>query len=454
MNNLPDMVYRNEAGFTSLKPQAHAVSRFCGTRHKKAAWHHIRAGANFLAMKTAVNHGETGGRCARSVATQIPFPMRAVWVLALLVCAAYALPGHAAALYQCSGAQGETVFTSHPSEYHGCKWVSGPRHSSPKPAAARPDEAKAVPASLVRTSSTPMQSSRPVQKEVKANPAVIQITPLQAPSAPVVSALPSAQGVLPIAKPWPMAVMDALATVWLPKLLEPSQPEPAAPARSSFVQPASASTKAPLSASVDGASPAPKRGAVYRITRKDGTVEYTNIAARAQGANATTLFTYIITCYACNLRSRVDWNTVALHLHDYGNAIHAAAAKNGVSEALLRAIIHAESAFNPRALSYKGAQGLMQLMPGTAADMGVTDAFDATQNISGGAKYLAQLLRDFNGNATLAAAAYNAGEGAVRKYNGVPPYDETQVYVKRVAILRDRYLKALHPAALAAAGVQ
>src|SRR5690348_3470762 len=201
MNNLPDMVYRNEAGFTSLKPQAHAVSRFCGTRHKKAAWHHIRAGANFLAMKTAVNHGETGGRCARSVATQIPFPMRAVWVLALLVCAAYALPGHAAALYQCSGAQGETVFTSHPSEYHGCKWVSGPRHSSPKPAAARPDEAKAVPASLVRTSSTPMQSSRPVQKEVKANPAVIQITPLQAPSAPVVSPLPSEQGVVPISKP-------------------------------------------------------------------------------------------------------------------------------------------------------------------------------------------------------------------------------------------------------------
>ena len=400
-------------------------------------------------MKTAVNHGETGGRCVRSVATQIPFSMRAVWVLALLVCAAYALPGHAAALYQCSGVQGEMVFTSHPSEYHGCKWVSGPRHSA-KPAAAGPDEDKAVPASLVRTPSTPMQPSKPV----KANPAVIQITPLQAPSAPVVSALPSAQGVLPITKPWPMAVMDALATVWLPKLLEPSQPEPAAPSRSSLVQPASASTKAPLSASVDAASPAPKRGAIYKITRKDGTIEYTNIAARAQGANATTLFTYIITCYACNVHSRVNWNTVALHLNDYDDAIHAAAAKSGVGEALLRAIIHAESGFNPRALSYKGAQGLMQLMPGTAADMGVSDAFDAAQNIGGGARYLAQLLKDFNGNATLAAAAYNAGEGAVRKYNGVPPYDETQVYVKRVAILRDRYLKALHPAALAAAGVQ
>jgi soluble lytic murein transglycosylase-like protein len=380
--------------------------------------------------------------------------LRRAFACALLVCAGFALPARANALYRCNGSQGETIFTSHPSEYHGCKWVSGPRHSSPKPAAARPGEAKAVPASLVQTSSTPMQPSESARKEVKANPAVIQITPLQAPAAPVVSTLPSAQGVLQIAKPWPMAVMDALATVWLPKLLEPSPPEPAAPARSSLAQPAPASTKAPLSASVDAASPAPKRGAVYRITRKDGTVEYTNIAARAQGANATTLFTYIITCYACSLHSRVDWNTVALHLNDYGDAIHAAAAKNGVSEALLRAIIHAESAFNPRALSYKGAQGLMQLMPGTASDMGVTDAFDAAQNIGGGAKYLGQLLHDFNGNAMLAAAAYNAGEGAVRKYNGVPPYDETRIYVKRVAILRDRYLKALHPAALAAAGVQ
>jgi len=106
-------------------------------------------------------------------------------------------------------------------------------------------------------------------------------------------------------------------------------------------------------------------------------------------------------------------------------------------------VIHAESAFNPMAMSNKGAQGLMQLMPGTAGDLGVSDAFDAAQNIDGGARYLAQLLRDFNGDVKLAAAAYNAGEAAVQKYGGVPPYDETQVYVARVQQLRDRYQKAL-----------
>jgi len=257
--------------------------------------------------------------------------------------------------------------------------------------------------------------------------------------------------VLQIAKPWPMAVMDTIATNLLPKLLESSQPQPAPASSASSSSTRPTRSDAPVTAS---AVPAPRRGAVYKITRADGSIEYTNIASRAQGTNATMLFTYIITCYACNVHSRINWNTVALHLNEYDDVIRDAAARNGVSEALLRAVIHAESAFNPRALSYKGAQGLMQLMPGTAADMGVTDAFDAAQNISGGAKYLAQLLRDFNGNVEFATAAYNAGEAAVRKYNGVPPYDETQVYVKRVAILRDRYLKALHPAALAAAGAQ
>jgi soluble lytic murein transglycosylase-like protein len=81
----------------------------------------------------------------------------------------------------------------------------------------------------------------------------------------------------------------------------------------------------------------------------------------------------------------------------------------------------------------------MQLMPGTASDMGVLDAFDARQNIRGGARYLAQLLRAFGGDERLAAAAYNAGPGAVQRYKGVPPFAETQVYVKRVGELRRRY---------------
>jgi len=155
------------------------------------------------------------------------------------------------------------------------------------------------------------------------------------------------------------------------------------------------------------------------------------------------LFTYIATCVACDIHSKIDFARTALNLDAFKNEIAAAAASTGVDVALLRAVIHAESAFNPMAMSNKGAQGLMQLMPGTAGDLGVSDAFDAAQNIDGGARYLAQLLRDFNGDVKLAAAAYNAGEAAVQKYGGVPPYDETQVYVARVQQLRDRYQKAL-----------
>jgi soluble lytic murein transglycosylase-like protein len=95
------------------------------------------------------------------------------------------------------------------------------------------------------------------------------------------------------------------------------------------------------------------------------------------------------------------------------------------------------------AISAKGAQGQMQLMPGTANDLGVADAFDVSQNIRGGAQYLAMMLKNFDGDERLATAAYNAGPGAVQKYSDVPPYAETQVYVERVATLRDRYKKAL-----------
>ena len=98
----------------------------------------------------------------------------------------------------------------------------------------------------------------------------------------------------------------------------------------------------------------------------------------------------------------------------------------------MRAIIQVESGFDKRARSNRGARGLMQLMPGTARDMGARNAFDPRQNIFAGARYLRFLLDAFDGNVTLAAAAYNAGPTVVKRYGGVPPYEETQDYVKRV----------------------
>lgn len=99
---------------------------------------------------------------------------------------------------------------------------------------------------------------------------------------------------------------------------------------------------------------------------------------------------------------------------------------------LLRAIGMAESGFHADATSHAGAQGIMQLMPGTAEYLGVEDAYDAKQNIFGGAKYISQLLKQYNGDTSLALAAYNAGSGNVRKYGGIPPFEETQNYVKKV----------------------
>jgi soluble lytic murein transglycosylase-like protein len=104
----------------------------------------------------------------------------------------------------------------------------------------------------------------------------------------------------------------------------------------------------------------------------------------------------------------------------------------GVDSHLVMAIIAVESAFNPRAVSRRNARGLMQLMPETAARFGVRDPFDERENVRGGTRYLRQLLTRFEGNLTLALAAYNAGEAAIEQHGGVPPFQETQDYVKRV----------------------
>ena len=112
--------------------------------------------------------------------------------------------------------------------------------------------------------------------------------------------------------------------------------------------------------------------------------------------------------------------------------IEAAARKYGVDPALLAGLVKAESNFNPNAQSGAGARGLTPLMPATARGLGVTNSFDPTQALDGGAKFLGGLLKQFKGNESLALAAYNAGPGAVQKFGGIPPYEETQRYVPKV----------------------
>jgi hypothetical protein len=136
---------------------------------------------------------------------------------------------------------------------------------------------------------------------------------------------------------------------------------------------------------------------------------------------------------------RVGTPRTAVH----ADLFRAAAKANRIDDAWLRAIAHAESGFAAGAVSPKGAQGVMQLMPATARELRVRDPFSPAQSIDGGARYLGELLRRFQGDRRLAAAAYNAGPGAVAKFGGVPPYAETRAYVEKVEALRVRYAEAL-----------
>jgi soluble lytic murein transglycosylase-like protein len=172
---------------------------------------------------------------------------------------------------------------------------------------------------------------------------------------------------------------------------------------------------------------------VYKYRQADGVPAFSDAVPYNQSYEIMEF-----SCYACNPNSNINWKKTRLFTDEYARPISLAAATHGVDPALIRAVIHAESGFNSLARSRKGAIGLMQLMPGTANDMGVNPD-NTEENIKGGVKYLALLLGQFKGDITLATAAYNAGPGAVTKYNGIPPFSETQTYVKRVKLLHERY---------------
>jgi len=130
-------------------------------------------------------------------------------------------------------------------------------------------------------------------------------------------------------------------------------------------------------------------------------------------------------------------------LDRYPKVFRDAARRTGVEDAWLRAIAHAESGFDPTAVSDKGAQGVMQLLPEVASEYGVADPFSPEQSIDGGARHMRWLLRRYDGDRTLAAAAYNAGVGSVQRYGGVPPYAETRQYIEKVFALYARYREAM-----------
>ncbi len=148
---------------------------------------------------------------------------------------------------------------------------------------------------------------------------------------------------------------------------------------------------------------------------------------RSDGPGGTPLFTDTPTDPGCRLVIRTEPPRVP-----WREAVERTAPRHGLDPLLVRAVIRVESAENPRAVSPKGAVGLMQLMPQTARELGVLDPYHPRDNVQGGMAYLARLLDRYDGNLALALAAYNAGPAAVDRYGGVPPYPETQRFVDRV----------------------
>ncbi len=163
---------------------------------------------------------------------------------------------------------------------------------------------------------------------------------------------------------------------------------------------------------------------IYRFQDENGVWRYTNVKNDAR--------------YRLFIKSREKM--AVEYIDKYVSIIEQASNMYNVNPSLIKAVIKAESAFDPKAVSHKGAQGLMQLMPATADLMLVSDPFDPTDNIFGGTKYLRGLLDRFDQNMELAVAAYNAGPEAVARNNGIPPYRETRAFVRRVVTYYNGYL--------------
>jgi soluble lytic murein transglycosylase-like protein len=173
-------------------------------------------------------------------------------------------------------------------------------------------------------------------------------------------------------------------------------------------------------------APAPASAQIYAIRDENGVL---TLSDKPLGDGART---YAIRGTASVVRA-TRGGSEGVRSSQWDDVIEHHATRQGIRADLVRAVIQVESAFNPRARSNKGAMGLMQLMPATARDLGVRNAYDPLENIRGGVAYLRGLLDQFNGNEELALAAYNAGAGAVNKYGGtIPPYRETRDYVSRI----------------------
>ncbi len=169
----------------------------------------------------------------------------------------------------------------------------------------------------------------------------------------------------------------------------------------------------------------PAHADIYRYTDENGVMHITNLPTSPD--------------YKLWIKERRVIIRAGIDMTKYGPQIQKASDKYKVDYSLVKAVIKAESNFNHKAVSPKGAQGLMQLMPKTASTLQVKDSFEPESNIEGGVKYLRYLMNVYNGHLPLALAAYNAGEKAVAKYGGIPPYAETQGYVKRVMSLYKQY---------------